>query len=117
MASAQVNAPQVEELIKPSEETTLGSASIEESTKAPAPENIKSPYEEDDDDDDEEEEVILPDEIAKEGDLDDEKALSPQIIEDKDDEDEDDESQEDEHAAKYAVKASDFSEEEGDDDI
>ncbi|XP_076938537.1 uncharacterized protein LOC143606761 [Bidens hawaiensis] len=114
MASAQVDDAQVEEFLKPCEETTLGSPTIEGSEKAPAPENIKSPY----DEDDEEDEVILPDELTKQEDLDDEddqKALSPQTIEDKDDEDEDDD---DEPALKSAAgRASDYSEEEGDDDV
>lgn len=106
----------MEELITPSEEPKFGSPTIEESAKAPAPDNIKSPYVEDDDDDDDDEGVTLPDELAKEEVFDDGKALSPQIIEDKDDEDDDEESQDEEPAPKSTGKASDFSEE-GDDDI
>ncbi|XP_076918093.1 uncharacterized protein LOC143578382 [Bidens hawaiensis] len=106
MASTQVDDAQVEEFLTPSEETTLGSPTIEGSEKAPVLENIKSPYNEDD----EEDEVILPDELTKQEDLDDEddqKALSPQIIEEKDDE---------EPALKSTGRASDYSEEEGEDD-
>ncbi|KAL8206143.1 hypothetical protein R6Q57_009694 [Mikania cordata] len=122
MATPQVDAAQVEEFIKPAEETTVGSPTIEGSTKSPALENIKSPYDDDDDDDDDDdnEEVILPDELAKEKDLDDENhhnALSPQIIEDKYDEDDDDDAQDQEPAAlKSTGRGSDYSEEEGEDD-
>lgn len=103
----------MEDLTKPSEETTFGSATMEGSEKAPAPQNIESPY------DEEPEDVILSDELGKEDELDDEedqKGVAPQIIEDEDD-DEDDEEQAEERAAKSAVRATDFSEEEGDDDV
>ncbi|KAI3771411.1 hypothetical protein L6452_02575 [Arctium lappa] len=114
MASAQVDAVHVEDLTKPSEETTLGSGTVEGSAKAPAPQNIESRY------DEEPEDVILSDELGKEDELDDEedqKGVAPQSIEDDDDDDVDDEEQAEERAAKSAVRVTDFSEEEGDDDV
>ncbi|GJY08794.1 hypothetical protein Tco_0375848 [Tanacetum coccineum] len=110
MASAQVDVAHVEEFTKPSAETTLGSQTIEESTKAPAPQNAESPYEEDDED------VILPDELDKEEDLDheeDQNDLAPQIIEDEDDEDEDDKEQDEEPASKSGT---DYLDDEDDDE-
>nr|GEW77935.1 hypothetical protein [Tanacetum cinerariifolium]GEW77945.1 hypothetical protein [Tanacetum cinerariifolium] len=112
MASAQVDVAHVEEFTKPSAETTLGSQTIEESTKAPAPQNAESPYDEDDED------VILPDELDKEEDLDheeDQNDLAPQIIEDEveDEEDEDDKEQDEEPASKSGT---DYLDDEDDDE-
>ncbi|GKB35444.1 hypothetical protein Tco_0880386 [Tanacetum coccineum] len=106
----EVDVAHVEEFTKPSAETTLGSQTIEESTKAPAPQNAESPYEEDDED------VILPDELDKEEDLDheeDQNDLAPQIIEDEDDEDEDDKEQDEEPASKSGT---DYLDDEDDDE-
>ncbi|XP_024968093.1 acidic leucine-rich nuclear phosphoprotein 32 family member B-like [Cynara cardunculus var. scolymus] len=109
MASAQVDAVHVEDLTKPSEETTLGSATMEGSAKPPAPHNIESPCDEHPED---------VDELGKEDELNDEedqKGAAPQIIEDQDDDDDDEDDEE--QVAKSAVRATDFSEEEGDDDV
>ncbi|XP_071723418.1 uncharacterized protein [Rutidosis leptorrhynchoides] len=108
MASAQVDDLHVGEFPKPSEETTLESPAIEGSTKASVTQNIESPY----DDEDNEEDVVLPDDLGKQDDEEDQKSLAPQIIEDEDE----DEDEDDEPMSKSNAKATDLDEEDVDED-